>query len=228
MKKLTLDYMDKLEKEFTLNDYNGIKTEEESFKVLKGSVPVLVSCPHSIDQIRKGMLKPREVYSGAICKLIQERTDCFAIYKYHNNGIDDNFVLHTNYIQKIGELIRENDIKLLIDIHGMVGSKSKRFRGYYVELGTNDGRNLLDKIYLSKEFTEIFNKHGVDKVVTDKQFRASKSCTISKYVARTYKTPSIQIEISGDFRNALNYEIENVEKLLDAFEDIVDFVSNLN
>ncbi len=228
MKKLTLDYMDKLEKEFTLNDYNGIKTEEESFKVLKGSVPVLVSCPHSIDQIRKGMLKPREVYSGAICKLIQERTDCFAIYKYHNNGIDDNFVLHTKYKQKIGELIRENDIKLLIDIHGMVGSKSKRFRGYYVELGTNDGRNLLDKIYLSKEFTEIFNKHGVDKVVTDKQFRASKSCTISKYVARTYKTPSIQIEISGDFRNALNYEIENVEKLLDAFEDIVDFVSNLN
>lgn len=228
MKELTLEYMDRLEKEFTLNNYNGIKTEQESFKVLKGSVPVLISCSHSIDQIRNGMLKPRELYSGALCKLIHERTDCHAIYKYHNDGIDDNFVLHTKYKQKIGELIKLNNIKLLIDIHGMVGSKSKRFRGYYVELGTNDGKNLLDKAYLSEEFTKIFNKHGVTKVVTDKNFRASKIHTISKYVSRTYKTPSMQIEISGDFRNALNYELNNIKKILNAFEEIIDFVSNLH
>lgn len=228
MKELTLEYMNQLEKEFTLNGYNGLKTQEESFKVLKGSVPVLVSCAHSIDQVRNGMLKPRELYSGALCKLIHERTNCHVIYKYHNDGIDDNFVLHTKYKQKIGKIIKDNNIKLLIDIHGMVGSKSKRFRGYYVELGTNNGRNLLDKTSLSEDFTRIFNDNGVNKVVTDKKFRASKCHTISRYVARTYKTPSIQIEISGDFRNALNYEIDNIKKILNAFDEIIDFVCHLN
>lgn len=225
MKDLTLDYMDKLEAEFTLNGYNGIKTEKESFKVLKGQVSVLISCAHSIDQVRKGMLKPRELYSGALCKLIQERTNCHVIYKYHNDGIDDNFVLHTKYKQKIGQIIKENHINLVIDIHGMVGSHSKRFRGYYVELGTDNGRNLLNRPYLSEEITKIFNKHGINKVVTDKKFKASKSHTISKYVSRTYKTPSIQMEISGDFRNVLNYGVENVKKLVNAFEEIIEVVS---
>lgn len=223
---LTLDYMDKLEKEFTLNGYSGIKTVEESFKILKGSAPVLISCAHSIDQIRDGMLKPRELYSGALCKLIQEQTDCFAIYKYHNDGIDDNFVLHTKYKEAMGRIIKENDIRLVIDIHGMVGSKSKRYRGYNVELGTDSGRNLLGRTYIAEEMSKIFNKHGVDKVVTDRQFRASRSHTIAKYTSTNYEVPAVQIEIGGDFRNVLDYGVENMKKLLNAFEEIIESLTN--
>ncbi len=221
MKELTLDYMDKLEEEFTRNNYNGIKTQEESFKILKGSVPVLVSSPHSIDQIRDGMLKPRELYSGALCKLIHEYTDCYTIYKYHNDGIDDNFILHTKYKENIGKIIKENDIKLVIDIHGMVGSKSKRYRGYHVELGTDNGRNLLSNTKISDDMVRIFNKHGVDKVVVDEKFKASRKRTVSKYTSTNFKTPAIQVEISGDFRNAVDYGVENIKKLLDSFKEII-------
>ena len=221
MKQVTLEYMDMLEEEFTLNNYNGIKTEEHSFKILRGNVPVLISCPHSIDQVRNGMLKPRELYSGALCKLIQEHTNCYAVYKYHNDGIDDNFVLHTKYKESMGKIIRENDIKLVIDIHGMVGSRSKRFRGYYVELGTDNSRNTLGKPYIAQEMLRIFSKHGVGKVVIDKKFKASKSHTIAKYTSTNYKVPAIQVEISGDFRNVLNYGVENLNKLLLAFEEII-------
>ena len=220
---LNLEYMDKLEEEFTLNGYSGIKTEKESFKILEGRVPVLISCAHSIDQIRDGMLKPRELYSGALCKLIQEETNCYAIYKYHNDGIDDNFVLHTKYKQAIGKLIKEKKIKLVIDIHGMVGSRSKRYRGYHVELGTDCGKNLLGRTYISEEITDIFNKHGVDKVVTDKKFRASKPYTIAKYTSENYKVPAIQIEVGGDFRNVIDYGMDNMKKLLKAFSEIIDF-----
>lgn len=226
MKNITLEYMNKLEEEFALNDYKGIKTEKESFKVLEGDKNILISCPHSVDQERKGIMKPRELYTGTLCKLIHEYTNCNAIYKYHNDGIDDNFVLHTKYKEKIGELVKEKDIKLVIDIHGMVGSRSKRFRGYYVELGTDSGRNLLGKTYISEKMIDLFNSNGVNKVVVDKKFKASRNYTIAKYVSTNYRVPAVQVEVSGDFRNALNYDIENVKKLLNSFKYIIDFASN--
>lgn len=224
MNDLTLEYMDKLEEEFTRNNYNGIKTEKESFKILKGSGGVLISCPHSIDQIRDGMLKPRELYSGALCKLIHQHTNCHAIYKYHNDGIDDNFVLHTKYKENIGKIIREENIKLVIDIHGMVGSKSSRYRGYDIELGTDKGRNLLGHEKISQNMICIFNKYGLGQVAVDKKFKASRKHTISKYVATNFKTPAIQVEISGDFRNAVDYGVENIKKLLDSFKEIISMI----
>lgn len=223
MKDLTLKDMNKLEEEFTLNNYNGIKTEEESFKILEGSVPILLSAPHSIDQLREGTIKHRELFSGALCKLIQASTNCYAIYKYHNDEVDDNFILHTRYKEKIGKLIKEHNIKLVIDIHGMLGSTSDRYRGYDIELGTDNGRNLLGKTYISEEMKNILNKHGVEKVAIDKKFKASRECTIAKYVSKNFNTPAIQVEISGNFRNPLNYKLENVKKFLNAFIEIVKF-----
>lgn len=222
--ELTLEYMDKLEEEFKRNNYNGIKTEEESFKILKGSGKVLISCPHSIDQVRNGRLKPRELYSGALCKLIHQHTNCHAIYKYHNDGIDDNFVLHTKYKENIDRIIKEENIKLVIDIHGMVGSKSRRYRGYDIELGTDKGRNLLDNKSVSQSMIDTFNKYGIEQVVVDKRFKASKKHTISKYVSTNFKTPAIQVEISGDFRNAVDYGVENIKKLLDSFKEIISMI----
>lgn len=224
MKELTLEYMDELEKEFSLCNYQGLKTEKESFKILEGTKKILISCPHSIDQIRNGMLKPREIYSGAIGKLIHESTGAHLIYKYHNDGIDDNFVLHTKYKRSIGELIKENDIKIVIDIHGMVGSHSKRFRGDFIELGTDYGENLLGKTYITEELKKIFSVHGIDRVATDVNFKARKETTISKYISKFFSVPAIQIETSGDVRNAMDYELENVKKLIRAFDDIVAFL----
>lgn len=227
MKDLTFEYMNKLEKEFTLNNYNGIKTEEESFKVLKGSVPILLSAPHSIDQLREGTIKHRELFSGTLCKLIQQSSDCYAIYKYHNDKIDDNFILHTRYKEEIGKIIKQEDIELVIDIHGMLGSTSYKYRGYDIELGTDDGRNLLGKTHISKQMKNVFNKYGVEKVAIDKKFKASREYTIAKYVSKNFNTPAIQVEISGDFRNPINYELENVKKLLNAFIEIVEFSDRL-
>ena len=226
MEDFTIEDMEKLEMEFSLNNYQGIKTEEESFKILEGTKRILISCPHSIDQIRNGMLKPREIYSGALGKLIHKSTGAYLIYKYHNDFIDDNFVLHTKYKEHIGKLIKEKDIKFVIDIHGMVGSQSTRFRGDFVELGTDSGRNLLGHNQLTDKIINIFNSHGIDKVVTDVHFKASKDRTISKYISKYFYTPAMQFEISGDFRNGLNYGIENVKKLLRAFDDIIDFLDD--
>lgn len=226
MKDLTLDFINDLEEEFTLNDYNGVKTDDKSFKIIKGQLPILISSPHSVDQVRKGMLKPREVYSGALCKLIQKSTNCYAIYKNYNDGMDDNFIHHTSYKMDMGKLLAEENIKLVIDLHGMVGSKSKRFRGYYVELGTDNGKNLLGKDYIAEEMIRIFNSHGVPRVVRDKKFKASRSHTIAKYVASNFQVPAVQVEISGDFRNPLNYDIENVKKLLNSFKDIIYFINS--
>ncbi|AFS78209.1 hypothetical protein Curi_c11960 [Gottschalkia acidurici 9a] len=224
MSIFNLDYINRLEEEFSLNNYNGIKTENESFKVVDGSVPILISCAHSVNQIRRGGLKQREKYIGSVAKLLHEVKDVNVIYKYHNDGIDDNYVLETRYKYAIENIIKKKNIKMLIDIHGMVGSWSSRFRGYYIELGTDDGRNLLGNNYISNEAVNIFNKNGVDKVVVDKKFKASKNYTISKYTSMNCRIPTMQIEISGDFRDP-NFNMYNFKKMIDSFKDIIDFVN---
>lgn len=223
MNYFDLEYINSLEEEFSLNDYNGVKTDKESFKYVEGKIPILISCPHSVNQIRRGGLKVREKYVGAVSKLICEVTDTNLIYKYHNDGIDDNYVLETRYKKEIGEIIKRKNIKMLLDIHGMLGSMSKRFRGNYIELGTDDGRNLLGHHYISNEVVKIFNKNGIDRIVVDEKFKASKSYTITKYTATNYRIPSMQIEISGDFRDP-NFDIGNFKKLIISFKEICELI----
>lgn len=223
MNRFSMEYLDHLEQEFTLNDSNGVKNS--SFKTVLGSSPILLSCPHSVNQFRNGKLKEREKYSGALAKLLQQLTDTHLIYKSFNDGLDDNYDYHTPYKKEIGKIIKENKIDLVIDIHGMVSSYEPLFRGYHIEIGTNNLKNLLDKPHIRDLSLNKFKEYGIVPVVADQFFKASRPYTISKYVADNYSTSAFQIEITSDYRNPTN-SIEKFNLLIEAFENLICEIDN--
>lgn len=216
--KFSIEYLNKLEYEFTLNDSNGIKGPP--FKIAEGDLPILISCPHSVNHMRGLKLKSRETYVGAISKLLHKSTGANLIYKSFNDGFDDNYILHTPYKDAIGGLISQKNIQIVLDLHGMVSSLNPLFRGYHIELGTDDTRNLLDRPYLRDDALEIFRDFGIHQVVADKLFRASKPYTVSKYISTRFATPAMQIEISSDYRDP-NFGVENFKSLFYSFESLV-------
>jgi N-formylglutamate amidohydrolase len=218
MNDFSLDYLNKLEYEFTLNNSNG--ADGPSFKVKRGDIPILISCPHSVNQIRDSRIKSREKYTGALSKLLHESTGTSLIYKSFNDGFDDNYILHTPYKDALGDVISRENIQLVLDLHGMVSSLNPLFRGYHIELGTDDTRNLLHRPYLRSDAIDIFKGFGIEGIVADEFFRASRPYTVSKYISTRFSTPAMQIEISSDYRDP-NFGIENFKALVYSFERLI-------
>ena len=69
-----------------------------------------------------------------------------------------------------------------------------------------------------------FDQHGIKDVVVDRFFKASKSYTISNYVAVNYSTPAVQIEISSAYRNP-NFSLMNFNKTVSALSKAIKEVN---
>ena len=107
----------KLNKKF--DEFNKENEKNKSFETIKGKIPILISAPHSVRQIRNGKIKGKDIYTGPIVIILQKEADCYSIYKTKNNNDDANYDIENNtYKEEILKIIEENQIKLLLDIHG--------------------------------------------------------------------------------------------------------------
>lgn len=67
----------KLEEEFSQNNYYH---SENSFKFLPGTIPIILSAPHSVRHFREGKMKAHDFYTGAIVKNLHLLTSCHVVY----------------------------------------------------------------------------------------------------------------------------------------------------
>lgn len=239
-----VDENGKVKIKFTPNE------KESGYAYKKGSIPILISAPHSIKQPNrpgKSEFKAADVYTGSIAKYIAEQTGAHVIYKSAYTGVDDNYMgdgkvnsskvkTKTPYRDKIEEIIDENDIKLVIDLHGFADSDKK---DYGVVFGTNNGKNLLNAQGLLDEIIKVFENNGyvesgtkeakkVNKhnayCIDGKYAAAVKNRTIANYVATTLKTPSIQIELSRTNRDPKNsdYLYRSVNTIIDVVNHVAE------
>lgn len=218
-----INFINKIEYKYSANSFDG--TPGDPIRYLKGSNDILVSAPHAVNQLRGDKIKMGERYTGAMAEILHQITGCHMISKLHNNHIDDNFVLHTEYKDMMGEIIDKNDIFFVLDLHGMLSSLDTGFRGYHIEIGTNDGKNLLDKTYLKKYAVDSLNQYGITEIRCDHIFKASKPYTISNYVANNFNTPSMQMEVSSDYRNP-NFSIANFNKIIKSIVKLISIVNS--
>ena len=93
------DYILEEEKEFFTNKYMGLSKNDYKYK--KGSIPILISAPHSVKQIRNDELKPADIYTGAIIKTLGKNTNAHIIYKTHTKGDENHTDESTPYRKKI-------------------------------------------------------------------------------------------------------------------------------
>lgn len=227
--------------------FGGVEEPKVGYTYIKGTKPILISVPHTVKQPARGEYddgygyKNADKYTGAIAKIISEKTGAHVIYKtatkaiYDDKAIDENYTTEmTPYRKKIMSVINTHDIKAVIDIHGFDDSKHDNV----IEIGTGYGKNLLGKVEVLNATLEALDENGFkvdisegkvekeNKVNVDVNFAASRNYTLSSYVSEKFNVPCLQIEIGSSYRNP-GY-MNKFNKTVNSLVDIIDNVSSLN
>lgn len=145
-----------LEADFANNEYFGTNVwTEEKYRVLSGNIPVLISAPHSVNQLRGDDVREAEKYTGALARYLSYATGSFAIFQLFTHA-DPNFDSDHNYKNGIINLIEVNGIKLLIDIHSSTFKDDTD-----IDIVTDGRTTLLDKTNIIDDFKKIALKNNV-------------------------------------------------------------------
>ena len=197
--------------------FNELEENENKqiYEVVNGKIPVLISAPHSVRQFRNGKIKEKDLYTGPIVIELQRQTNCYCIYKTKNNNDDANYDIERNeYKEKIIEIIKDNNIKVLIDMHG--ASNKHEFD---IEIGTDNNKNLNGNNEILDLLIRKLKNNGIEKIYVDSRFKASSIHTICKYVSSNVNIPCIQMEIVGKYRYK-DYP-EGIQKLVNAIKEFI-------
>lgn len=177
-----------------------------SIHIIRGSIPVLISAPHTrpIAQWSDGgkrYIKPKEIRIAKLLKKMCRETGSWGIY------IDGTGVIKSweekwlpKYKKIIRETIRTNNIFLFIDIHG--SHESRPFLIDYdfkIPKKHPDDYSFLKTILLKKLAEEGFSTSSISHGFFSGLNGISRG-TLSYYARRYINIPSLQLEISKKIR----------------------------
>jgi hypothetical protein len=173
---------------------------ESAVAVLRGTLPLILSAPHSTRHWRDGDWKQEEEYTAALGCLLHQATGAHFIYgRYLLNPdphADDD---HGSFKHALDDLFRATPIKLVIDLHGARGD-----RDFAVAFGTIHGETFADhQARLLSSFTQygfsVDPDSSLDRLVINppRYTGGVRQPTITRYVWRQHHTPAVQIELSA-------------------------------
>ncbi len=192
-----------------------------TFQIIEGELPIIISAPHSVTHFRDGNEKQGEFITGAIAKILQNRLNCTCITKIKNDRTDPNYDSIHPYKEAIKELVSEKGITLLVDLHIM---SSKRPAA--IEIGTGKGKNIFNNAYLATILRETFESNLIGPVIMDELFTAGNVNTVSSDVSRSVKIPCIQIELNWRLLD-LSSNHNQIREVLHSLETSIKTLSQL-
>lgn len=165
------------------------------FMYLSGRLPILISAPHSVRHVRQKEIKSSDEFTGSLVYLLHQVTGCHAIAVTKLYGGDPNWDDPCIYKDAIRSISREQEIKIIIDIHG-----AGRERNFDVDLGTMKGKSLLGRNEIVPWVKEKFGLAGLSKISSN-FFSAADQYTITRFSAEELHIPSMQMEINRRYRS---------------------------
>lgn len=195
--------------------------KENSFEVIKGNEKIILSAPHSVKHMRDGNIRPRETKTRVIVKTLSKKYNTYAIYKNKNENNDANWDKECEYKKYIKDIIKEKNIKVLIDFHGMSG-----YRKQDICIGINGGKNIYGYYDIVDYMIDIFHKYGFENITIDNPFEAAYEYCISNYIAKECNIPTFQIEINQKYRSARYPEYKKYKDLIESLEEIIQIIIN--
>lgn len=184
--------------------YQELASENEpEFTYIQGNIPILISAPHGAAHKRDNEYKEEDEFTAGMVGLLNEVTGANAIYARRQSETDPNIYKDVPYKDEIRRICLENEIGIVIDIHGM---SAKRPAG--IELGTMKGKSC--KKYLPIIKTTLYqngflekNEPGISRLLIDEKFTGAgneKAQTVIGFVWEKLEIPAIQVEINGHLR----------------------------
>ena len=179
-----------------------------------GNVPILFTAVHTMVQFfDDGSIKLNEPYTKAIGLYLNKYCDTSYFIKLKDNGIDSNKDNHDLFKEKLMQIVEDNNIKLVIDLHG-----ANKKRDFDVEFGTLN--NLTADFSTIKELEEAFIENGIFNIKHNAPFKGG---AITKYLYKIDGVEVIQLEINKNYRDL--ERIENLEKICNSLVSFIKLYS---
>ena len=230
---MKVDEVLQLDKQFQENDWMwniDIQNQKFStFKILKNKSKIMISAPHSVKHIREWEIIPQDLLTWWFALYLWKRLNIPVIYSTSYEVWDPNFDENkkSEYKQALAEYVKENDIKLLIDLHGCWS-----FRDFSIELWTwwEWNFNLLWRLDILNIIEKSLNdslksyiQHTGKTITKNTIFSASRETTVSTFISKECKIPTIQVDINKELRYTDN--LKNLSLLINSFENMIKTIS---
>lgn len=209
------EYIKNQETQFICNNYFG--SSEKDYEYKKGSIPILISAPHTVKQWRNESYKSADIYTGALAKTLHESTGVHIIYKASTNGDENYTTEETEYRKKIKDIVSKNDIKVIIDLHGMSSDKDSNID---IGTGSSSNVNLLGQNYI---LSLVGSSLGNNNYTVNKYFSGGKTYTMSGYCSSNIGLPTLQVEINKKYRTS---DSEKFSYMANKLTDMINDLSN--
>ena len=185
------------------------------FKIVKGNNNIILSAPHAYKHIRNNRIKSNENNTSKIVKILSMLTNSHIIYTYKDCEDDPNYNKSSVYKKELLKYIEENNIKYLIDIHGL-----DKENNCPLEIGCNNYKNS------SEEFVNLikntFSKYYDGNILIDEVFAAKSERRISNYISsKCNDINTVQLEINKKYRSINRMPIK-FNKTIVALKEIID------
>lgn len=170
-----------------------------------GNVPILFTAAHTMTQLfDDGTVKLAEPCTKAICMYLNKYCNTSYLIKIKDTGSDSNKDNHDDFKNELIKIVKDNNIKLVIDLHG-----ANKDRNFDVEFGTLN--NLTADFSTIKELEEAFLENNIINIKHNEPFKGG---AITQYLYNIKDVDVIQLEINGNFRDFDS--IENLKQLCNA------------
>ena len=211
------------EQKFKANDYKGNSVYACAVKKY-GDLPVLLSAPHAVKQIRNGNIKAHEFYTGAIVECLAKKLGCAYITKQYlienfTNDDPNSDNACCSYKTAVAQFLQDHKIKLFVDIHGLSSKRDS-----IIDIETDGGKNINDTACVLTLKKCIENKFGANTASVDKYFHASPENVMSKWVHTNFYISALELEINGAYRW---FEGDTEEQSLDLFLCLEKWLKNM-
>ena len=217
--------INRLNKKYEYNNKKGIilvnRSNINNFRIYKGTIPILLSAPHAVVQYRNATLKEADEYTGGIVEYLCKRTGAWGIIREWYAKDDPNYnsgPRSGTYRDKVVELIKQNDIYLLLDIHGYSKRNHKDIASKKIVVGTGFGSNINSDYNLNENFIDIFG----DELIFDKPFPATLNNNVSRYAHNKTGISAYQCELERSCRISGNDRIDMLDKFISFINDVQD------
>ncbi len=204
-----------LESDFANNEYFGTNVwTEEKYRVLSGNTPVLISAPHSVNQLRGDDVRDAEKFTGSLARYLSSATGSYAIFQLFTHA-DPNFDSDHNYKNGIINLVEVNNIKLLIDIHSSTFKDDTD-----IDIVTDNRITLLGNSNIIDSLKEIAVKNNV-KVDENNIPNKDKENEIISVVSLICGIPTLRLVINNKKLN-----LDNIDSFTNIVNTIKEFIIN--
>lgn len=194
------------------NIINSLLCLEEREKIVDGIGNIMISCPHCVKHYRENTEKMDEPDTLLIAYYLHKKYNLPYIYKIKSDGEDANYDLNSNYKNLLIEFIKNNNIKLLIDLHQLNLNRKE-----IINIGTNN-LNYIKNLKNLNTFIRVFSENKIGLISIDEPFAASGEKTISNYVNKNTGIDALQIEM-----NTKIFHSENLYKnIVKSYRNIIE------